>query len=285
MGKIGKTFALLLTLIIATSCLTILMVKPANAQTIPKPSVPEFTLKYVDNSYDVPLTYTYSTDPYTGKEVKTPHGGNHVDNKTIDITIRNQPFTPYNDSEGNIINLSYNVRFKGHFGESGWIEPFYQPIRNGEYGFTAQHPQSNSEYTQISVPSEFQVGDVVDFQIQKLEGYYTSWEPMLAIVMGTSQFTGETSDWSSTQTITIGQTSTSASPNPTPTPTSPTTSTPTTTSTTTSTPTTPDTNSNPTNLIILPLEVFVIIVAAVVSLAVALSVLLYTRHRKIPLPL
>lgn len=126
--------------------------------------------------------------------------------------------------------MSYNVRYKGHFGgESDWTTPFYQPIRNGEYGFTAQHLQSNSGYTIISIPSEFRVGDVVDFQVQKLEGYYTSWEPMLAIVMGTSQFTGQYSEWSNTQTITIGETSTSPNPtqsstntiSPTPTPTIP----------------------------------------------------------------
>jgi hypothetical protein len=41
MGKISKASALLLTLIIAISCLALLTPKPADAQTIPKPSVPE----------------------------------------------------------------------------------------------------------------------------------------------------------------------------------------------------------------------------------------------------
>jgi hypothetical protein len=218
MVNTNKTLSLLLAVILTVSSLII--VEFASAQSIPKPSVPEFTLNYVDNSYDVPPTTTSTTDPYTGKTITTTTHGYRVEKKSIEITVNNQPFTPYTDAEGHTINLSYDVRYKGHFSESGWIQPFYQPIRNGEYGFTAQHPQSNSGYTVISVPSEFRVGDVVDFQVQKLEGYYTSWEPMLAIVMGTSQFTGQFSEWSNTQTVTIDQNPTSNStPSPTQTPT------------------------------------------------------------------
>ena len=59
--------AFLLALLIVMSSLTILMVKPANAQTIPKPSVPEFTAKFVDHSYIVSASTT--VDPYIGKEI------------------------------------------------------------------------------------------------------------------------------------------------------------------------------------------------------------------------
>jgi hypothetical protein len=213
MGSISKGFSLLLVIVLAVSSL--IMVESAFAQSIPKPSVPEFTLKLIDHSYDVPAKTTSTTDPYTGKTITTITPGYRVEKKSIEITVTNQPFTPYTDAEGHTINLSYDVRYKGHFSESGWIQPYYQPIRNGEYGFTAQHPQSNSGYTIISVPSEFRVGDVVDFQVQKLEGYYTSWEPMLAIVMGTSQFTGQYSEWSNTQTLTIGEATNSNKPSPT----------------------------------------------------------------------
>jgi hypothetical protein len=213
MGNIDKGFSLLIVVILAVSSL--IMVESALAQSIPKPSVPEFTLKYVDNSYDVQPTTTSTTDPYTGKTITTTTPGYHVEKKSIEITVTNQPFTPYTDAKGHTINLSYDVRYKGHFLESGWIQPFYQPIRNGEYGFTSQHLQSNSGNTIISVPSKFRVGDVVDFQVQKLEGYYTSWEPMLTIVMGTSQFTGQYSEWSSTHTITIGEAIDSNKPSPT----------------------------------------------------------------------
>lgn len=188
-------------------------------------SPPEFTVKLVAHPYDVPPTTTTTIDQYTGEEIVTTTPGYHVENKSIEITITNQPFTPYTRAEGKLINLYYNVRFKGHFGqESDWEEPFHKPIRNGIYGTTKQHPQSNSEYTLISFPSEFQDGDVVDFQVQTLEGYYTPWEP-LPVPMGTSQFTGEASDWSSTQTLEIGEIQTPTS-SPTTTPTLPPTSTP-----------------------------------------------------------
>jgi hypothetical protein len=51
MGKISKTLALLLTVIIATSCLTLFIFKPANAQSTAKPSIPQFTLSFVNASY------------------------------------------------------------------------------------------------------------------------------------------------------------------------------------------------------------------------------------------
>ncbi len=41
------------------------MVESAFAQLIPTPSIPEFTLKYIDYSYDVPPTY--KIDEYTGE--------------------------------------------------------------------------------------------------------------------------------------------------------------------------------------------------------------------------
>ena len=181
-------------------------------------SPPEFIVKLVAHPYDVPSTTTTTIDQYTGKEIVTTTPGYHVENKSIEITITNQPFTPYT-SMGHMINLYYNVRFKGHYGQdSDWEEPFHKPIRNGIYGTTKQHPQSSSEYTRISFPSEFQDGSVVDFQVQTLEGFYTPWEP-LPIPMGTSQFTGESSGWSSTQTLTIGEVQT-PTPSPATTPTS-----------------------------------------------------------------
>ena len=95
----------------AVSSLTI--VESASAQAITKPSIPEFTVKYVDRSYDTQPTYGY--DQYTGKTVITKPS-EHVDNRTIEITIKNQPFTPFTDENGNNINLLYNVQYKGSFG-------------------------------------------------------------------------------------------------------------------------------------------------------------------------
>ena len=92
--KDAKSFSMLLIVILAFSSL--IMAKPAFAQTptpstIPTPSVPEFTVKFV-GSLSVPLT----TDTLP----------------SVNITIKNQPFTPYTDQDGNKINLYYLIQWK-----------------------------------------------------------------------------------------------------------------------------------------------------------------------------
>jgi hypothetical protein len=87
--------------------------------SITKPSVPQFTVKLVDSSYDIPTTYLI--DPYTGANVT--HPSHRVDNKTIELTIKNQPFVPYLVQEGNsnwTTSFYYNVRVKGHY-KDDWI--------------------------------------------------------------------------------------------------------------------------------------------------------------------
>ena len=84
MGSISKGFSLLLVVILAVSSL--MMVESAFAQSIPKPSVPEFTVKIVAQPYDVPTTT--SIDSYSGKEII--HQGYHVENKSIEVKIKNQ---------------------------------------------------------------------------------------------------------------------------------------------------------------------------------------------------
>ena len=82
-----KLMPLFIIIILAASAT--LMAKPTYADT--NPSAPDFTVQYVDHSYDIPPTY--GIDPYTGQTVMT-FPGSHVDNRTIDVTIKNQPFTP-----------------------------------------------------------------------------------------------------------------------------------------------------------------------------------------------
>jgi hypothetical protein len=114
MGCLGKGLALVLILTMTISSLSLLTVKPANAQTIPKPSVPQFTIETISSPYDV--SPTHSIDPYTGQSTTIP--SYHVENKTTEIKITNQPFTPYQTTIGDTnwtINLYYNIRLKGHF--------------------------------------------------------------------------------------------------------------------------------------------------------------------------
>ena len=60
------------------------MAESAFAQSLSKPSVPEFSLKLAAHPYDVPPTY--EIEPYTGEKV-LPEEGYHVENRSVEITI------------------------------------------------------------------------------------------------------------------------------------------------------------------------------------------------------
>jgi hypothetical protein len=203
MDRTTKGFSLLLVAILAVSSL--ILVESASAQSIPKPSVPEFTLKFVDHSYDVPPTY--GIDQYTGKTVMT-HEGYHAENKSIEIVIKNQPplLALKLDNE-HYAAVFYNISYKGHYGEN-W--EYYSYNLETEYFL---HQSEDSEYTTTSfkqIPSDGQI----DFRVQAQVGYFTSYNMPWKVYV----FHGETSGWSNIQTITIPEGSTStSSPNPTPT--------------------------------------------------------------------
>lgn len=195
MNKIGKCSILsLAALLLLLSCAFEL----ASASV---PSVPEFTVATVDHSYIVPA----ATDPYSG-QIDPSY---IIQNKTIDITIKNQPFT----SSCKYIYLSYAIREKGYY-ETGWrnISSF---SRNSSPGRLA----SDSANTVVSIPlyNYPDGGGQVDFQVQAaIVTAHPIWE---GSNMG--YWTFETSDWSSTKTVTIPASSSgspipsSASSNPT----------------------------------------------------------------------
>jgi hypothetical protein len=194
-----KRFTFVLVLVLASSSL--IMVKPAQSSTT-KPSVPEFTVSLVDHSYDVPTTY--SIDPYTGENVT--HPGHHVENKSIEVRIKNQPFTPYwiQENENNwTINFFYNIRVKGHFAQNwSYLYGGSDPYLPQDYG---------SEYTVVSLPPDFPSDAKVDFQVEALIGYehgvitIPPWQEWV--------ITGEESGWSDTQTIAIDGSAPTATPN------------------------------------------------------------------------
>lgn len=226
----NKPALALIILLISSSSLMI--VESANAQTIPKPSVPEFTMKYSDYSYDEPPVY--GIDPNTDERVVVVKGY-HVDNRSIQFSIKNQPFTPFTDpSSGRTIDLFYNIKYKVG---SEWISMF-----GGERMFYAGRTDSNfSPYVEFGYPIQnynsqytiitFNFLDVprngnMDIQVQALEGYTNSsivGESHIFFATYYYAFYGEKSGWSSTQTINLadGSVSNSNAPNPTPTPTVP----------------------------------------------------------------
>jgi hypothetical protein len=219
MEKISQTSALFPLLIIVTLSLTILTINLAVAQSIPKPSVPEFTVKYVDHSYDTPATY--GTDPYTGKTVVTTPS-QHVDNRTVEFKIKNQAFTAFTDENGTAINLFFNIRYKGSY-EENWTSMFGSQGRwfNLDnpyltYGYPTQ--DNSSQYTTViyQLPWNIVEGQM-DFQVEALEGYTEQSLRQGGIIFAIYDYTfyGQKSGWSNTKTVTLGEATNSNTPIPT----------------------------------------------------------------------
>jgi hypothetical protein len=201
-----KSYALALITILAIS--NLIIVKPSFAST-PTLSTPEFTLKLIDNSYDIPAST--SVNPYNGSTITRP--GAHVENKTIELWIKNQPYNH------NYV-LFYDVRSKGHFDEN-WtkmISPYDYPVEFDSSAYwliieTRSLRASNSEYTVLSesansYPSNAQV----DFSVRALLYNVTSFQA--ATRQPTTYTLIEASDWSSTQTILINYNSPVVSSSP-----------------------------------------------------------------------
>jgi len=222
---ISKSFALFFILIMAISSLSLMMVKPAYAQSIPTPSVPEFTVQYHFNI----IAPTYTINPYTGQN-ETVSTGPSPYNQTIEFTIKNQPFTPYTDSNGNNINLYYNFAFKGQF-ETNWnYYPFNYDDSSYPDGWASgwangtapwYYSSSNSTYTVVSINEiyledpaiqdmPFPNGAQVDFQVQAKIGFLSPQANEAGAEF--EVFNGQTSNWSNTQTVTINQVLSSPSP-------------------------------------------------------------------------
>lgn len=198
------------TLILLLAACILTMVESVSASSIPKTSVPEFSLGYVDNSYDVPPEY--AKDPYTGKSIIAQEGY-HVRNRSIEITIKNQAFTPYQNENGHTGSLFYFVRTKGHFEEWPPYEPQTIITSYSEYPDGFVYVQ-NSDYTVTTHRVEdIAAGGEVDVQIKAVVGYRVviedQWVPGIPRGDFTtpphhSEFTVfQESDWSNTQTITV----------------------------------------------------------------------------------
>jgi hypothetical protein len=186
-----------------------------------------------------------------------PEGSQSV-NRTIQLSIKNQPF---------VSDYGFFYMVRARINDGNW---------SLLYTIDNVPSQSSGEYTTIFYPSDGPVveyqyylgdrienlfaGDKVDFQVQAMIGSihrvynvnHTSQLDMYPYV-----FTGEVSDWSNTQTITLPDGSVSSS---TPAPTTPT------------TPTSQSSLSSTTLLLVCVISVAVI---------VALSVLFFRRKKTI----
>jgi hypothetical protein len=194
------------------------MAQSVAAQSRSKPSVPEFTLSFEWHSSDKPAVY--DADPYTGQQ-RELQAAQHYEWGTITVTIKNQPFTPSQASDGNTLQdtgLYYSIRTKGHFADQ-WT--------TGSSLYKQYYPQSSGETTEVTFyvgPNAHDVmlsnmvlnapqGGQVDFQVQALAGYVT---PMTSVtisfgVQNYQDFKGTEGDWSGTRTVTVGDGSSVAS--------------------------------------------------------------------------
>ena len=200
------------------------------AQTTP--SVPEFTVTFVDSSHDIPPRFEMNT--CTGKS-EIAEAGYNVQNKSIMITIKNQASTTYRNENNSIVGLYYSIRVKGHFGE--WYgDPSpdsyiyrsdldFTVIYCGLSGNNGSDPFRGNIWLGGSI--ETQDGGQADVQIKAIIGHFTT-------IYGTSSpydwmfggdgtpshhdvFTGTASDWSGTQIVAIPESSTASFLSPTPT--------------------------------------------------------------------
>jgi hypothetical protein len=206
---------LLLCLVIIFAATIFLTVIPANAQTIPKPSVPQFTVTLNDLSYDVPLTYSTTTDPYTGQQTTTSQGGYHVTNRTITIKIKNQHFTPITLENGTTLQLYYAIRYKGHFGQDWTILESSYMVSDGEYTEKTYVIATlfSHEEGYLLIPDNSQV----DFQVQAIIGhYYTEGFADHPFYLWQVFSADSSSGWSNTRIIQTPEVIPSVSPMPLP---------------------------------------------------------------------
>jgi len=208
----SESLAITVIFILVASTLT--MVESVNAQSVPKPSVPEFTIEMIGPSFDIPPTYSFNSN--TG--LFDANDGYHIKYSTVKIVIKNQPFS----NQTNFDFLYYNVRIKPHnYVDSYWNELFHA----GADGYPIQ---TLSNYTTIPLSVEgaqvlgvtIPTGAATDIQVEAMIGHIGRNQTMIPYPYP-YVFFGETSGWSNTQTVTLPPKipfSASTTPTPSPTP-------------------------------------------------------------------
>jgi hypothetical protein len=188
----------------------VLIVYPVSVYAVSKPSVPQFSVKFIDKSYDVPPTQT--KDHYTGKTTTQP--GYIVQEGKIEVTINNLPSTSYKTSNGYECKLYYRVQYTGHF-EENWI-PFSIMYYGTAGDYIAHFVESSSgKHTVVSQSfNDFNTppsGAQLDFRVQALYAYYDPSTINHMSFVHEALLVEETSgDYSSIQTITMNYGSSSS---------------------------------------------------------------------------
>jgi hypothetical protein len=190
---------------LVASCLIVPAAMPVSAQTGYKPSTPQFSVKLIDNSIDVPPYNTTTINQYTGEETTIFHPGYRGKDMIVEVTIKSQPFTSYKDADGYEHNRHYDVQFKGHFGdEQNW--------RGIGSGLTC-----DSQYIVLSgngmtgnmsglYINHYAAGTQLDFRVREFVAYYGPFlydDDSMGLYTPREFIIEKSSDYSSIQTITI----------------------------------------------------------------------------------
>lgn len=228
MGSLGKYLSLFLVAILSVSILWTIPLSYAQTTPdvtpypeIPKPSVPQFTVKLIDSSYDIPATA--SINPYNGQTIT--HPGQHIEARTIEIRIKSEAIAPFEVHLGTsnwTASLGFGVRWKGHF-ETEWhnldsASDSYLDSESGNY-VTVYAPQGEYSPTEGLKMVEGMYGTFppdaqLHFQVQAMIGFlHRVVSPSIG---GGWTFTGQTSEWSNIQTLNLADGSITTSSNPSP---------------------------------------------------------------------
>ncbi len=203
-------FPVALAILVILSSASLIIVESSTAQSVPMPTVPEFSIEPVGPSFDIPPTYSFN--PRTG--LFDTNDGYHIQYSTVKIIIKNQPFSNQSNSD----ELFYNVRIRpNNYPDSYWRELFSASAD----GYPVQ---TLSNYTTIPIAVEgpqalgpvIPTGAVTDIQVEAMIGHIGRNNTMIPYPYP-YVFFGETSGWSSTQTVTLPPKSAFiASPSPSP---------------------------------------------------------------------
>ncbi|HMK94420.1 MAG TPA: hypothetical protein VK536_03365 [Candidatus Limnocylindrales bacterium] len=173
-SNIAKSLALALALLMAISSSSLLIVKPASAQSI-IPSPPQF-------------------------RIETPN------NNTIQLVIKNQAFT----NSGTVNSIVYYYRIKTN---NGWDEDGDYTLQSNSDATVISIPPEPSVPDEM-LSNALENSTSLDFQVQAVSGFYNeTWEagympgmPPIGPGTGYWQITftpAESSAWSPTQTMTL----------------------------------------------------------------------------------
>ena len=179
-------------IIVILAVSSLIMIKTAYAQTIPKPSAPTFTVQLVGPSFT--RNTTYSLDSNTGQVIANVGYTNQY--SYLVLTIKNQLFEPSYGS------LYYNIRIKNQ----------NTPYENWTVVTYANSPNPKQttgfDFTNLSLTIDGQwglnslAGTQTDIQVQAMLGDFYYGHSTPPITSG-FMFTGVTSDWSNTQNVII----------------------------------------------------------------------------------